>query len=58
MVRELERETQTSHLFVLDVSGRMRKGPLGRTPLDVGIEVCARLVRGALEAHFNGAGAA
>ena len=50
MVREVERETQTTHLFVLDVSSRMRLGPRGETPLDLGIELTSRLARGALEA--------
>ncbi|MEO6955021.1 MAG: DUF58 domain-containing protein [Polyangia bacterium] len=50
MVREVERETQTTHLYVLDVSSRMRLGPRGQTPLDLGIELTSRLARGALEA--------
>ena len=49
MVRELERETQSSHLVVLDVSGAMRQGRVGSTHLDLAIELAARYVRGALE---------
>ena len=48
MVREVERETQTTHLYVLDVSARMRLGPRGDTPFDVGLELVSRLARGAL----------
>jgi uncharacterized protein (DUF58 family) len=49
-VREVERETQSAHLVVLDASGWMRDGRPGRAPLDVAVELAARYARTALDA--------
>jgi uncharacterized protein (DUF58 family) len=49
MVREMERETQSTHLIVLDASGFMRDGAPGRAPLDIAVELCARYARTALD---------
>jgi len=48
-VREVERETQSAHLVVLDSSGWMRDGRPGHTALDVGVELAARYARTALD---------
>ena len=48
-VREVERETQSAHLIVLDASGWMRDGRPGHTPLDVAVELAARYARTALD---------
>jgi hypothetical protein len=48
-VREVERETQSAHLIVLDASGWMRDGRPGHTPFDIAVELAARYARTALE---------
>lgn len=49
MVKEVEQEVQETRWTLLDISGSMRGGPLGRRKLDFAIEVAAAEARGALE---------
>jgi uncharacterized protein (DUF58 family) len=49
MVRELENEIVVTHQILCDVAGTMRDGPIGRTPLDWGIELASAWARAALE---------
>lgn len=49
LVREVEREVQDVHYVVLDVSGTMRGGELGRRKLDFAIEAATVEARRALE---------
>ncbi len=50
MVREMERETQSAHLVLVDASGPMRDARPGRAPFDLAVELAARYARTALEA--------
>lgn len=48
VVREVEREVQEAHFVLVDVSGTMRGGPLGRRKLDHALDVAATVCRRAL----------
>ncbi|MBN1655674.1 MAG: DUF58 domain-containing protein [Deltaproteobacteria bacterium] len=50
MVREVEQEVQAMSTIIIDVSGSMRAGRLGRRKLDLAIEIAASRASRALEA--------
>ena len=48
MVRDLENEIVTTQIALVDVGGGMRRGALGRTPLDWACDAVAAIGRGAV----------
>lgn len=48
MVRDLENEIVTTHVVLLDVGSGMRRGALGRTPLDWACDNAAALAKAAI----------
>jgi uncharacterized protein (DUF58 family) len=48
MVRDLENEIVTTHVILVDIGAGMRRGPLGRTPLDWACDATAGIAKAAI----------